>query len=335
MALLISNQLWCDTPSYRHLRHDMKALNDLNIFVETARQGSFSQAAHSLDVTPAAISAAIKRLEAQLGFALFVRSTRSLRLTNEGDILLQKTQAALNTIQEGLDQIAQTQGEISGTLNLSAPSDFGRNQLLTWLDEFAELYPNISINLDLSDGITNLYHRPIDLAIRYGTPPDSNFVALPICTCNSRIVCASPEYVLNKPAIVKPSDLLLHHCLCFMLSDTYHNRWTFWKDGETETVVVNSKRSANDGDVVRRWAINGRGVAYKSLLDVSQDIIDGHLIPLMPDWQSEPCPVYLVCADKRLLNHATRALHQFLQAKCEQRMRQVKDLISRRYSQVM
>lgn len=313
----------------------MKALNDLNIFVETARQNSFSQAAHSLDLTPAAVSAAIKRLESQLGFALFVRSTRSLRLTNEGDILLQKTQSALSTIQDGLDQIAQSQGEISGTLNLSAPSDFGRNQLLCWLDEFMELHPNLSINLDLSDGITNLYHRPIDLAIRYGTPPDSNFVALPICRQNVRVICASPDYVHNKPAIVKPSDLLAHQCLCFMLSDAYHNRWTFWKDGSPETVVVKSKLSANDGDVVHRWAVNGRGVAYKSLLDISQDIIDGHLVPLLREWQSEPCPVYLVCADKRLLNHATRALHQFLQSKCEQRMREVNDIMSQRASLAM
>lgn len=313
----------------------MKALNDLNIFVETARQNSFSQAAHSLDLTPAAVSAAIKRLESQLGFALFVRSTRSLRLTNEGDILLQKTQSALSTIQEGLDQIAQSQGEISGTLNLSAPSDFGRNQLLSWLDEFMELHPNLSINLDLSDGITNLYHRPIDLAIRYGTPPDSNFVALPICRYNARVICASPEYVQNKPAIVKPSDLLAHQCLCFMLSDTYHNRWTFLKDGNPETVVVKSRLSANDGDVVHRWAVNGRGVAYKSLLDISQDIIDGRLVPLLAEWQSEPCPVYLVCADKRLLNQSTRALHQFLQSKCEQRMHQVKDIMSQRSSLAM
>lgn len=313
----------------------MKALNDLNIFVETAHQSSFSQAAHSLDVTPAAVSAAIKRLEAQLGFALFIRSTRSLRLTHEGDILLKKAELAFSTIQEGLDEIAQAQGDISGTLNLSVPSDFGRNQLLSWLDEFMGLYPNMSINLDLSDGITNLYHRPIDLAIRYGTPPDSNFVALPICTYNKRVVCASPDYLHNKPAIVKPSDLLSHSCLCFMLSDTYHNRWTFWKAGESETVVVKSRRSANDGDVVRRWAISGHGIAYKSLLDISADIIDERLVPLLPEWQSEPCPVYLVCADKRLLNHPTRALHQFLKQKCEQRMLQLCDIMSQRYSQTV
>ncbi|WP_078927390.1 LysR family transcriptional regulator [Vibrio cincinnatiensis] len=178
----------------------MKALNDLNIFVETAHQSSFSQAAHSLDVTPAAVSAAIKRLEAQL---------------------------------------------------------------------------------------------------------------------------------------VKPSDLLSHSCLCFMLSDTYHNRWTFWKAGESETVVVKSQRSANDGDVVRRWAISGYGIAYKSLLDISADIIDERLVPLLPEWQSEPCPVYLVCADKRLLNHPTRALHQFLKQKCEQRMLQLCDIMSQRYSQTV
>lgn len=94
----------------------MKALNDLNIFVETARQGSFSKAANSMDMTPAAISASIKRLEGQIGFPLFVRSTRSLRLTSEGELFLDKTTQALATLQEGLDQISSARGELSGQL---------------------------------------------------------------------------------------------------------------------------------------------------------------------------------------------------------------------------
>lgn len=111
----------------------MKALNDLNIFVETARQGSFSKAANSMDMTPAAISASIKRLEGQIGFPLFVRSTRSLRLTSEGELFLDKTTQALATLQEGLDQISSARGELSGQLHITAPSDFGRNMLLDWL----------------------------------------------------------------------------------------------------------------------------------------------------------------------------------------------------------
>ncbi|MDE1238968.1 LysR family transcriptional regulator [Vibrio aestuarianus] len=299
----------------------MKALNDLNIFVETARQGGFSQAAHGLNLTPAAVSAAIKRLESQLGFALFVRSTRSLRLTAEGDIFLTQTTSALQILQDGLDMISEAKGELSGTISLSAPSDLGRNQLLDWLDEFMTMHPKVSIRLELSDSITNMYSKPIDVAIRYGIPPDSNLVALPLCKENIRVACASPTYIKNSPQIVQPTDLLSHHCLCFMLSGSYHNKWVFWKNGQVETVSVSGQLAANDGDAVRQWAIKGKGVAYKSLLDISQDLIDGSLISLLPDWQSEVTPVYLVCADKRLMSPTTRALHQFLQQKCEQQLR--------------
>ncbi len=146
----------------------MKALNDLNIFVETARQGSFSQAANSLDLTPAAVSAAIKRLEEQVGFPLFVRSTRSLRLTSDGALFLQKTTAALSLLQDGLDEINSARGELAGQLYITAPSDFGRNMLLEWIDEFIEQHPRVTIKLDLSDSLTDMYSKPVDLAIRYG-----------------------------------------------------------------------------------------------------------------------------------------------------------------------
>ncbi len=99
----------------------MKALNDLNIFVETARQGSFSKAANSMDMTPAAISASIKRLEGQIGFPLFVRSTRSLRLTSEGELFLDKTTQALATLQEGLDQISSARGSCLVSCTLLHP----------------------------------------------------------------------------------------------------------------------------------------------------------------------------------------------------------------------
>ncbi len=202
----------------------MKALNDLNIFVETARQGSFSQAANSLDLTPAAVSAAIKRLEEQVGFPLFVRSTRSLRLTSDGALFLQKTTAALSLLQDGLDEINSARGELAGQLYITAPSDFGRNMLLEWIDEFIEQHPRVTIKLDLSDSLTDMYSKPVDLAIRYGEPADSNLVAIPLCRSNERILCASPDYLASQPPILHPSDLLQHNCLCYMVSGAIYNK---------------------------------------------------------------------------------------------------------------
>lgn len=313
----------------------MKALNDLYIFVETAKHGSFSNAALALEVTPAAISAAIKRLETQLDVALFIRSTRSLRLTSEGEMLLDKATVGLKSIQEGIDQISQAQGEIGGNIVMSAPSDFGRNLLLGWLDEFSDIYPNITVNLELADSVSNLYNQPIDIAIRYGVPPDSRLVALPLCPRNRRIACAAPSYLEKRPPIREPNDLLEHNSLCFQLTNTMDNHWSFIRNGDSQTVSVKGNFTANDGDAVHRWALLGKGVIYKSILDTANDIKTERLKPILLDWETEPCPVYMVCVDRRVLNPTTSALHQFLKGKCEQHLQEVERYLTQHhYSQI-
>ncbi|NAW57681.1 MULTISPECIES: LysR family transcriptional regulator [unclassified Vibrio] len=301
----------------------MKALNDLNIFVETSRQGSFSKAANSMDLTPAAISASVKRLEEQIGFPLFVRSTRSLRLTNEGEIFLTKTQTALHALQEGLDQIASSRGELAGHLYITAPSDFGRNMLLNWIDEFIELHPNVHIKLELSDSLTDMYSKPVDIAIRYGEPADSNLIAIALCTANERILCASPEYVANHPALTQPTDLLAHNCLCYMVSDSLYNKWTLNHKQDTESVIVKGNPTSNDSEVVHRQALKGKGIANKSLMDISQDILDGKLVRILPEWDGGSVPIYMVCADRRLLTPTIRAFQAFVREKCCQQRKMV------------
>ncbi|AQP34799.1 LysR family transcriptional regulator [Vibrio anguillarum] len=298
----------------------MKALNDLNLFVETARQGSFSKAANSVSLTTAAVSAAIRRLEEQVQFPLFVRSTRHMRLTQEGEIFLAKTQTALATLQEGLDQIACARGQLAGKLHLSAPSDLGRNLLLDWIDEFIALHPNVIVKLDLSDRLADMYAHPMDIAIRYGHPADSNLVAMPLCESNERVLCASPEYLATHPPILHPDDLQHHNCLCYMLADTLHNKWVLSREGETQSVVVQGNPACNDGDVVHRLAVKGKGIANKSLMDISQDIIDGRLVRILPQWESGPVPIYIVCADRRLITPTIRAFQEFIRGKgCQQR----------------
>ncbi|MFM2624923.1 LysR family transcriptional regulator [Vibrio owensii] len=301
----------------------MKALNDLNIFVETARQGSFSKAANSMDMTPAAISASIKRLEGQIGFPLFVRSTRSLRLTSEGELFLDKTTQALAMLQEGLDQISSARGELSGQLHITAPSDFGRNMLLDWVDEFIDVYPNVSIKLELSDSLTDMYTKPVDIAIRYGEPADSNLVVLALCGANERILCASLEYVANNPVLTKPEDLNQHNCLCYMVADSVYNKWTLTRGDETEQVVVSGKLLSNDSDLSHRLAIKGKGIANKSLMDISQDLIEGRLVRVLPEWDCGPVPLYMVCADRRLLTPTIRTFREFIHEKCCQQRKKV------------
>ncbi|MGR5095708.1 LysR substrate-binding domain-containing protein [Vibrio maritimus] len=295
----------------------MKALNELTLFVETAKLGNFSKVANQLNMTPAAVSASIKRLEEQVGFPLFVRTTRSLSLTGEGERFLSKVVLALDTLNQGVEEIASARGELTGNIYITAPSDFGRNLLLDWIDEFTQLHNNVTVKLELSDQLIDMYSKPVDIAIRYGELPDSGMIATPLCTENLRLLCATPRYIKDNPPISVPRDILSHNCISFMLADAIHNKWPLTKGDEEQVITVKGSFLANDGDVVRRMALKSKGIANKSLIDASQDLIDGTLEKVLPDWHGEPAPLYMVCADKRQLRPIIKEFRSFLKHKCQ------------------
>ncbi|WP_283103520.1 LysR family transcriptional regulator [Shewanella chilikensis] len=291
----------------------IRALQDLKIFSETARQGNLSRVAQLLDLTPAATSAAIKRLEAQLNTVLFVRSTRSLRLTQEGEIFLQHCNEALNILDDGFQAIQRGQSLLKGKLQLSLPSDLGRNRLLPILDEFMERHPQVSIRVQISDRLTDIYRQPVDIAFRYGLPADSALIALPLCRQNDRVLCASPDYIARFGAPGSPEELAQHNCLCFMLADATHSRWHFQSTSGQITVQVKGDRVADDGELVRRWAVAGKGIAYKSRLDISEELKNGQLLQLCPEWRGEEAPLNMLCADRRQLSPLVIALREHLE----------------------
>lgn len=212
-------------------------------------------------------------------------------------------------------RLAAAENAIRGQLKLAAPSDLGRNALLGWLDEFQRSHPGVDVRLHLSDRLANIYSDPVDAALRYGKPPDSGLVALPLLASNRRVLCASPDYVTRCGAPTTPRDLLQHDCLCFMLGDEVSDRWCFAPPGGDTpefTVRVSSRNVANDGEVVRRWALQGRGIAYKAALDVAEDIAQGRLQVLCPEWKTEAAPLFLVVPDRRQLSPLLRALRDFI-----------------------
>lgn len=296
----------------------MKALIELEFFVRAADSGSFSAAARSLDLSPAAASAAIKRLETELHTRLFVRSTRSLRLTPDGERFLQHCRLALQTLADGEQALRGAAVGLRGSLQLSLPSDLGRNGVLAWLDDFLAAHPALRLRVQLSDRLADVYRQPVDLALRYGAPADSALIALPLLPHNRRVLCAAPEYLQRHGRPQHPQDLKQHNCLRFLLSDELHARWRFHGAGGDCVVTVDGDRVSDDGDAVRRWAVAGRGLAYKSWLDVCADVAAGRLQALLPDWRGEAAPLHLICADRRLLSPAVQALREFLAARCAQ-----------------
>ncbi|SDQ01659.1 LysR family transcriptional regulator [Ectopseudomonas guguanensis] len=295
----------------------MLRFDDLQLFVRTAETGSLSAAARLLNVSPAVASAALKRLEQQLQVRLLARSTRSLRLTPEGELYLVHARLALQSLEEGRQQLAGSQDGIRGMLQLSAPSDLGRNTLLPWLDAFQAEHPQLHLRLLLADRVADLFREPVDIALRYGAPEDSSLVALPVAPDNRRVLCAAPAYLARHGAPQSVDDLRQHNCLLYMLHGRVHDRWRFQSGKREMLLTVAGNRVSDDADVTRRWAVAGQGVVYKSWLDVADDVREGRLQVLLPDWQGEPTPLYLVCAHRAQLSKAVHLLREFLQRRCQ------------------
>jgi DNA-binding transcriptional LysR family regulator len=202
-------------------------------------------------------------------------------------------------------------------LQLSAPSDLGRNTLLPWLDAFQDEHPQLQLRLLLADRVADLFREPVDIALRYGAPEDSSLVALPVAPENRRVLCASPSYLARHGSPRSVEELHQHNCLLYMLHGRAYDRWHF-QDGKREVLMnVAGDRVCDDADVTRRWAVAGRGVVYKSWLDVAEDVCEGRLQVLLPNWLGEPTPLYLVCAHRAQLSKAVHLLREFVQLRCQ------------------
>ena len=194
------------------------------------------------------------------------------------------------------------------------PSDLGRNLLLPWLDSFQQQHPALSLHLRISDRLVDLYRQPVDVALRYGEPQDSSLVARALVPENRRVLCASPAYFARHGQPLHPDELKQHNCLRMILGQTLHDRWQFKRDDEAHHVAVSGNRISDDGELVRRWALAGHGLAYKSRLDIWDDLKTGRLIPALTDYKGEATPLYLVTAHRQLLSPAVNALGAWLQS---------------------
>ncbi len=301
----------------------MNRLSPVQLFIAAAEAGSFSAAARRLDIGPVQASATIARLERELGLRLFERSTRRLRLTEAGEQWLPHARQMVAAWEQGQAALATgagTEQPLSGRLRISLPSDIGRQWLWRWIEDFAaaEPAPGLLLELRLSDRLTDLVQEPVDYAVRYGEPPDSGLVALPLAPDNRRVLCASPAYLARHGWPQAPADLLGHACLRFVLGDSVHSRWQFLTaSGDRQVLEVGGPRIADDGAMVRDWALAGLGLAYKSRLDVAADLAAGRLVALLPGWLGEPAPLHWMSVGRHRLTPALRRLAAELRRRCE------------------
>jgi DNA-binding transcriptional LysR family regulator len=292
----------------------MYSTSDLQLFVRTADSGNLSRAARDLGQSPAAASAGLQRLEQRLGVLLFVRSTRSMRLTPAGETFLEYCRNALALLNEGEALLSADKGNMRGQVRISVPSDLGRRVLLPWFNQFQEQHPEVNLGLQFSDRVIDLRRDPVDVALRYGKLDDSSLVSQHVAK-NHRVVVASPDYLDKHGEPKTPYELAEHNCLLYYLKPGLYNSWRFRSGKESIEIKVRGDRMADDGGIVREWAVAGLGIAYKSVLDVEPDLHNGKLRTILDSFAGEEIPLNAVYAHRNGISPAARILVEFLRAK--------------------
>ena len=286
----------------------MIRIDDLGLFLRSAALGSFTAAAVEANLLPGQVAAAIKRLERELEVRLFTRTTRSLRLSAEGEQYLPTARGVLEQLELGRERLRGDDAPLRGTLQIAAPSDLGRNILLPMLTEFRRQHPELSLRFLVSDQVTNLFRDPVDVALRYGWNEDANYIALPLAPWNRRVLVASPDYVTRHGTPTSVDDLSRHPCLLYLQNGRLHDRWEL---GE-QTVQVTGPLFSDDADVVRRWAVAGEGIAYKTWLDVYADVQAQRLVVLLPEIPGDVYPLSFACPHRGQMSRAVTQLYQWL-----------------------
>ncbi|WP_438040990.1 LysR family transcriptional regulator [Sorangium sp. So ce128] len=255
----------------------MERSGELEVFLRVVQEGAFSAAARSLEITPSAVSKLIARLEARLGARLFVRTTRSLTLTEEGQAF---RRAGARIVQE-LDDAEQAAagGAVRGRLRVSASLPFGSLFVAPLIPSFLERHPALSVDLSFTDEMVDLVARKADVAIRMGTLPESGLHARKLGQ-SRRVVCAAPSYLERRGTPTLPRELASHECLTFNFRRSRAG-WPFVEGGLELEQDVSGHLQVNNGETMRQMALAGVGIARLGLFHVAADIEVGALVPLL------------------------------------------------------
>ncbi|NLS25201.1 HTH-type transcriptional regulator DmlR [Sphingomonas sp. S2M10] len=250
----------------------------LSLFAAVMDAGSFSGAGRTLGMSPSAVARAIDRVEARLGVRLLLRSTRALTLTAEGRAYLQAARRILSDLDDAEQQIAD-QGSPRGRLRITAALSHGRLCVVPLLGKFAALYPDILIDIALTDAIVDIAAGQADVAVRFGPLPDSSLTARKLGE-NGRVIVASPAYLARHGTPQQPEDLFGHNCLNFSFRRS-EPVWPFRRDGRDFALSVRGGVEANNGETLGQLAAFGVGVARVGTFSVAEELAAGTLVPLL------------------------------------------------------
>jgi LysR family transcriptional regulator, transcriptional activator for dmlA len=287
--------------------------SELAFFVLLAKKASLSATARELNITPPAVTKRLAQMEQRLGVRLVNRTTRKVSLTSEGELYLTYATGILADIREMEEQVSSSRADPKGLLRVNATLGFGRTTVAPIISAFAQRYPDVGVQLQLTDRPINLVEEAFDLGIRFGELPDTRLSARKIMS-NRRFLCASPAYLKKFGEPRTPHDLTQHRCILHRQNDDAHGIWRLFKGRKTETVKVDGTLSSNDGDVVLNWALDGHGILIRSEWDVAKYLQSGRLQVVLKDYKPAPADLFVFYPSRRNLPAKVRAFIDFLVA---------------------
>jgi DNA-binding transcriptional LysR family regulator len=258
-------------------------LSVLQTFVDVVKQGSFAAVARERNVDPSSVSRAIANLEEELGIRLLQRTTRQLSPTEAGMAYFQRIEPLVEEMQQAIDIAADMSGQPKGTLRITASVSFGLKCLVPLLPDFRSMYPDLTVDLLLTDTTVDLFTERIDLAIRLGLLADSTLIAQQLMQTDY-FVCASPQYLKQWGHPNTPSDIAQHNCLLFPLAG-FRSRWRFKDRNQAETeVFVQGHTMISNAIALQQCAIAGMGLALLPNWLIDDDLRDGALVNVFPSY---------------------------------------------------
>ncbi|WP_372742519.1 LysR family transcriptional regulator [Neptunomonas sp.] len=278
-------------------------IEHLKLFIRVAATHNISQAGSELGLSPAVASAHINKLEEGLGVRLIHRTTRKVSLTEEGKGFLPHAEEVLSSVEAARASVGVGKGLPSGTLRVSASASFGRMHLVPALNGFLSSYPDLNVDLRLSDSIIDMVEGGFDIAIRIAELKDSTLIARKLASDN-RIVCASPGYLAKYGEPESPDDLINHRCITLMGLE----HWRFDTPGGQLTIKAKGSFRTDNGEAVRDACAGGLGIGIGSTWNIYQQLQTGELVQVLQDYPlMSDTAVWAVYPSSRLLAPKVRA----------------------------
>jgi DNA-binding transcriptional LysR family regulator len=256
------------------------AISDLEIFARVARTGNMSAAGREMSLSPAVVSKRISLLEDRLGARLFQRTTRQLTLTETGDGYFKRVVDILSLVEEAEDFVSRRNTKPRGVLKVTVPTSFARRHITPHLNAFLVRYPDIELDLNLTDSYVDIIRDGFDLAIRIGELQDSSLVARKLAA-DKRVLCASPQYLAKATPLTSIDQLELHNCLGAGPQES----WRLEGPGGERQVRISSNLRTNSADFVREALLAGLGVGLRATWEIGQELQTGELVRVLPDYR--------------------------------------------------